>query len=49
VLKRHDKRYVPGNAVTLLTALALGQQGHFASPQQCFGARKLDIDRAALA
>ena len=30
LLKRHGKRYVPGKAVTLLTALALGQQGHFA-------------------
>jgi superfamily II DNA or RNA helicase len=49
LLKRYGKRYVPGKAVTLLTALALGQQGHFAQAATMLRSAQLDTDRAALA
>lgn len=49
LLKRYGKRYVPGKAVTLLTALALGQQGHSAQAATMLQGAQLDTDRAALA
>ena len=49
LLKRHGKRYVPGKAVTLLTALALGQQGHFAQAATMLRGAHLNTDHAALA
>ena len=49
LLKRYGKRYVPGKAVTLLMALALGQQGHFAQAATMLQGAQLDTDRAALA
>ena len=48
LLKRFSKRYVPGKPVTLLTALALAQQGHFARASRMLRAEQLDTDRAAL-
>ena len=36
-LKRHQKRYVPGKAVSLLSALAFAQQRQFSpAPGQCY-------------
>ena len=49
LLKRYGKRYVPGKAVTLLTALALGQQQQFTRAWTMLHAAGLDTDRAALA
>jgi superfamily II DNA or RNA helicase len=49
LLKRYGKRYVPGKAVTLLTALAFGQQQHFTRAWTMLHAAELDTDRAALA
>jgi hypothetical protein len=49
LLKRYGKRYVPGKAVTLLTALALGQQLKFIQAWTMLHAVGLDTDRAALA
>ena len=48
LLKRYGKRYVPGKPVTLLNALALGQQGHFARALAMLQAEHLDTDRVAL-
>ncbi len=48
LLKRYGKRYVPGKHVTLLHALALGQQGLFARAWAMLQAEGLDTDRAAL-
>jgi hypothetical protein len=48
LLKRYGKRYVPGKHVTLLNALALGQQGHCARAWAMLQAEHLDTDRAAL-
>lgn len=49
LLKRYGKRYVPGKPVSLLIALALAQQGHFAQAWTMLQAEKLDTDRAAMA
>ena len=49
LLKRYCKRYVPSKAVTLLTALALGQQLKFTRAWTMLQAAGLDTDRAALA
>jgi superfamily II DNA or RNA helicase len=49
LLKRYGKRYVPNRPVALLTALALGDQEHYAQAQALLRAEKLDTDRAALA
>jgi superfamily II DNA or RNA helicase len=49
LLKRYGKRYVPGKPVTLLTALALGQQQQFTRAWTMLHAAELDTDRAALA
>jgi superfamily II DNA or RNA helicase len=49
LLKRYGKRYVPGKPVTLLTSLALAQQGQFARAWTMLQAEYLDTDRAALA
>ncbi len=49
LLKRYGKRYVPGKAVTLLSALALGQQQQFTRAWTMLHAAGLDTDRAALA
>jgi superfamily II DNA or RNA helicase len=48
LLKRYGKRYVPGNPVTLLTGLALGQQGHFAQAWTLLQEAQLDTDHTAL-
>jgi superfamily II DNA or RNA helicase len=48
LLKRYGKRFVPGKPVALLTALALGQQRHFALAWAMLEAEQLDADRAAL-
>ncbi len=48
LLKRYGKRYVAGKPVTLLTGLALAQQGHFARAWAILQAKQLDTDRAAL-
>ncbi len=48
LLKRYGKRYRPGKPVSLLTALALGQQGHFARAWAMLQAEQLDSERAAL-
>ena len=47
LLKRYGKRYVPGKPVTLLTALALAEQGHFAQAWAKLAAEQLTTDRAA--
>ena len=49
LLKRYGKRYVPGKAATLLTALAFGQQLKFIRAWTMLHAAGLDTDRAALA
>jgi len=49
LLKRYGKRYVPGKPVTLLTALAPGQQQQFTRAWTMLHAAELDTDRAALA
>jgi superfamily II DNA or RNA helicase len=49
LLKRYGKRYSSGKAVTLLTALALGQQRQFTRAWTMLHAAGLDTDRAALA
>jgi hypothetical protein len=49
LLKRCGKRYAPGKAVTLLTALALGQQRQFTRAWRMLHAAGLDTVRAALA
>ena len=49
LLKRYGKRYVPGKAATLLTALAFGQQLKFTRAWTMLHAAGLDTDRAALA
>ncbi len=48
-LKRYGKRFIPGKPVTLLTALALAQQGHVTRAWTMLQADRLDTDRAALA
>jgi superfamily II DNA or RNA helicase len=48
LLKRYAKRYIPTKPVTLLTALALGDQGRYAQALTLLRAEKLDTDRAAL-
>jgi superfamily II DNA or RNA helicase len=48
LLKRYGKRYVPTKPVTLLTALALGDQEQYARALTLLRAEKLDTDRAAL-
>ena len=47
-LKRYNKRYVPGKAVTLLHALALGEQQKYAEAHALLRAERLDTDQAAL-
>jgi superfamily II DNA or RNA helicase len=49
LLKRYGKRYVPGKAIVLLTALAHAQQGQFARAWTMLEADNLHTDRAALA
>jgi hypothetical protein len=48
LLKRYGKRYVATKPVTLLTALALGDQERHAEALTLLRAEKLDTDRAAL-
>lgn len=48
LLKRYNKRYVSGKAVTLLTALALGEQAKYMEAHALLRAEKLDNDSAAL-
>jgi superfamily II DNA or RNA helicase len=48
LLKRYGKRYMPTKPVTLLTALALGDQERHAQALTLLRAEKLDTDRAAL-
>ena len=48
LLKRYGKRYVPTKPVTLLTALALGDQERHAQALTLLRAGELDTDRAAL-
>ena len=48
LLKRYGKRYVPGKPVSLLTALAIAQQGQFARAWTMLHAEGLESDRAAL-
>jgi len=49
LLKRYGKRYVPGRPVTLLTSLAMAQQGNLTGAWQMLHAARLDTDRAAIA
>jgi superfamily II DNA or RNA helicase len=49
LLKRYGKRYVPGRPVTLLTSLAMAQQGNLTGAWQTLHAARLDTDRAAIA
>jgi superfamily II DNA or RNA helicase len=49
LLKRYGKRYVPGKPVTLLTSLALAQQGKLDQAWAMLQAEHLDTDRAAVA
>ncbi len=49
LLKRYGKRYVPGLPVTLLTGLAMAQQGNLTGAWQTLHAARLDTDRAAIA
>jgi superfamily II DNA or RNA helicase len=49
LLKRYGKRYVPGRAVTLLTGLALAQQGQFGRAWTMLEAERLQTDRMAAA
>jgi superfamily II DNA or RNA helicase len=48
LLKRYAKRYIPTKPVTLLAALALGDQERYAQALTLLQAEKLDTDRAAL-
>ncbi len=48
LLKRYGKRYVPGKPGTLLTALALAQQEHFAQAWTLLQEAQLETDHAAL-
>ena len=47
-LKRYGKRYLPGRPVTLLTAIAMAQQGHWTPAWTMLQAGGLSTDRAAL-
>ena len=49
LLKRYGKRYEAGKPVTLLTGLALAQQGHASRAYAMLHAEGLDTDRAARA
>ena len=49
LLKRYGKRYEAGKPVTLLTGLALAQQGHVSRAYAMLHAEGLDTDRAARA
>ena len=49
LLKRYGKRYVPSKLMTVLMALALAQQGHFAQAWTTLAAEGLTTDRAAAA
>ena len=49
LLKRYGKRYAAGKPVTLLTGLALAQQGHASRAYAMLHAEGLDTDRAARA
>ena len=49
LLKRFSKRYKSGRQATLLTALALAQQGHAPRAWAMLQAEQLDTDRAARA
>jgi superfamily II DNA or RNA helicase len=49
LLKRYGKRYVAGKRMTLLTGLALAQQGHFAGAWAALAAEGLHVDRVAAA
>ena len=48
VLKRYGKRYPPGKAITLLTSLALAQQGKQDQVWALLQAAQLETDRAAI-
>jgi superfamily II DNA or RNA helicase len=48
MLKRYSKRYVPGNMMLLLQAVAHGQQGQFARAWSLLNERGLTTDREAL-
>lgn len=47
-LKRHQKRYVPGKAVSLLTALAFAKQRQFARARALLGAEGLETLPSAI-
>ena len=49
LLKRYGKRYVAGKGMTLLTGLALAQQGQFARAWTALEAEQLQTDRVAAA
>jgi superfamily II DNA or RNA helicase len=48
LLKRYSKRYEPGKSMTLLMALALGQQGHYTRAWSMLSDARLISNHAAL-